>query len=104
MITGIGTPNSHNKIPRPIVVFSKLQSKQERVGEYLVPARKPEFTDAARALRLESPRETVQFEQRVAVLIDGFTHLGVDVAGLAATRQQPVVFGRSGRKRHVRLR
>lgn len=23
MITGIGTPNSHNKIPRPIVVFSK---------------------------------------------------------------------------------
>jgi hypothetical protein len=42
MITGIGTPNSHNKIPRPIVVFSKLRSKEERVSEYLVPERTTE--------------------------------------------------------------
>jgi hypothetical protein len=68
MITGIGTPNSHNKIPRPIVVFSKLQSKEERVGKYLVPARKPEFTDAARALPLESLGETTQFETALSPL------------------------------------
>jgi hypothetical protein len=45
MIIGIGTPNSHNRIPRPILVSSKLQSKGKRVMEYVVPWRNPAFSD-----------------------------------------------------------
>jgi hypothetical protein len=50
MITGIGTPNSHNKIPRPILVSFRISPKGERAGEYLVPARKAETSLAAHAL------------------------------------------------------
>jgi hypothetical protein len=53
MITGIGTPNSHNNIPRPILVSSttsiesaKHQSKGERVSGRLVPAREAETARA----------------------------------------------------------
>jgi hypothetical protein len=36
MMTGIGTPSSHNKIPRPITVLLKCPSRQW-IGRLKVP-------------------------------------------------------------------
>jgi hypothetical protein len=48
MITGIGTPKSQSKIPRPIIASLKSRLIQERVGECGVPVKAVEKAAAPR--------------------------------------------------------
>ena len=103
MITGIGTPNSHNKIPRPILVSSKISIEERTCGrDRLFLRARPKLRARCRVMLWNLGERQSDSKQRVAVSIDGFAHFGVDVAGLAAARQPPFVFGRARGKRHVR--
>jgi hypothetical protein len=98
MITGIGTPNSHNKTPRPMLV-SSTNSTEGRTWERVSCSCAKAGIYGCRVRYDWNLRERqLNSKQRLATLIDGLAHLGVDVNGLAAAPQLPVVFGRPGKE------
>jgi hypothetical protein len=91
MITGIGTPSNHNRIPRPIISSSKYIEEKTRdvaassCAEKNLPRRNVYDFGISRE-RQSDPK------QRVAVAVDRLAHLGIDVVSMAAARQPPFAF------------